>query len=91
VKLSSEAIRVATELGDEDGLLVFVDDTLVAVVTLLQHEMNGEWRGQWFLEAGFGRCCGPQTAPLFDSAQSAQDWILEQLAKPRPPSGLPRL
>jgi hypothetical protein len=87
VTLSSANIRVSTDYGDEDGLLIFVDDALVAVISLLQHEMNGEWRGQWFLEAGFGRCCGPETAPLFDSAQSAQDWILEQLAKPRRQSG----
>jgi hypothetical protein len=84
VKLSSTAVRVATEFGDEDGLLIFIVDTLVAVISLLQNEANGELRGKWFLEAGFGPCWGAHDAPLFASLQLAQNWILEQLAKSRP-------
>jgi hypothetical protein len=54
VKLSSAGIRVATEYGDEDGLLIFVGDALIAVISQLQHEVDGELCGKWFLEAGFG-------------------------------------
>jgi hypothetical protein len=52
--LTLQPTRVATG-GDEEGMLVFAGDRLVAVLVHLSDE-NEIAPGDWYLEAGFGRC-----------------------------------
>jgi hypothetical protein len=69
--------RVATG-SDEEGLLVYADDRLVAVLVHLSEE-NEIAPGDWYLEAGFGsRLDGPYH-PTFASLAAAQDWIVKRL------------
>jgi hypothetical protein len=48
-----EAVTLAGDFGDEQGVLVFVDDSLFAVLSRLG-EIHGELQGQWYIEAYFG-------------------------------------
>ena len=77
--LRLEPVRVATGL-DEDGMLVFVQDRLVAVLVQLSdaHEELGI-AGHWFLETGYGfrLAGGKSTFPDLDAAQA---WISQQLS-----------
>ena len=65
-------VTVAVD-GAEDGMLVFLDERLVAVLTCLG-DQYGPDKGRWFLEAGFGRLDGPNH-PTFADPQEAQTWI----------------
>jgi len=74
--LTLQPTRVATG-ADEEGMLVFVDDRLVAVLVHLSDE-NEVAPGDWYLEFGFGRLDGPNH-PTFPSLEAAQDWIVHRL------------
>ena len=77
--LRLEPVQVATGL-DEDGMLVFAHDRLVAVLVQLSdaHEELGI-AGHWFLETGYGfrLAGGTGTFPDLDAAQA---WISQQLS-----------
>jgi hypothetical protein len=73
VTLTLQSVRVDTGSEDEDGLLVFADGRLVAVLVRLSDE-HGDKAGRWFLEHGFGRLDGT-THPIFDDIETAQAWI----------------
>ncbi|KMO36827.1 hypothetical protein VQ02_14770 [Methylobacterium variabile] len=81
--LTLQPARVRTETEDEQGLLVFADGALAAVLVRLS-AAHGEEEGLWFLEAGFGRLASPQP-PKFADLDAAQDWIARQLAPAPPP------
>ncbi|MFE1601750.1 hypothetical protein [Methylobacterium sp. ID0610] len=73
-RLDSQPARIATGTGSEDGLLLFADGLLVAVVSQLRHSVGDELIGRWFLEAGFGPCA--YRAPeVFDTAEDAKQWV----------------
>jgi hypothetical protein len=76
--VTSMETRVATSLGDKEGLLFFSAGTLVAVFSQLQHESHGELQGKWFLEAGFGPCAHPQ-ALVFDTSEAGRKWVVRQM------------
>ena len=78
--LTLQPVRVAND-HDEEGLLVFAEDRLVAVLVRLSEE-HRDLSGHWFLEAGFGRLDGPHH-PTFPDLDAAQDWIDRQLHQPR--------
>ena len=68
----------------EEGLLIFADDTLVAVVMHLQQSVGKEYRGFWRLEAGFGPCAVAETSrPTFQSQDEAQRWVCERVVHAR--------
>ena len=77
--LRLQPVQVATGL-DEDGMLVFAHDRLVAVLVQLSdaHEELGI-AGHWFLETGYGfrLAGGTGTFPDLDAAQA---WISQQLS-----------
>lgn len=76
--LVASPISVATGSNDREGVLIFSNGLLVAVLVRLQDEAHEELRGSWWLEAGFGPCSvvGP---PLFSDLAEAKDWIGTQL------------
>lgn len=75
--------QVAT-INDEEGMLVFFDGRLVAVLVRLS-DKNEVAPGDWYLEAGFGRGHGP-THPTFPTLDAAQGWIAEHVSRGRVPS-----
>jgi hypothetical protein len=77
VKLQLQPTRVAAM--DTDGLLVFSDAGLAAVLVRLS-DVHGEASGQWFLEAGFGALDRHQR-PIFPDIDAAQNWIVDRIAR----------
>ncbi len=68
----------------EEGLLIFADDALMAVIMHLQKVASGDLQDMWFLEAGFGPCAVSfRTDRTFRSPDEAQQWVKEcvQLAR----------
>ena len=68
--------QVAT-INDEEGMLVFFDGRLVAVLVRLS-DKNEVAPGDWYLEAGFGRGL-EHDHPTFSSLDAAQEWLLRRL------------
>lgn len=77
--LTTKPVSVETASADREGVLVFSDDRLAAVLVRLFDESHEDRRGWWFLEAGFGRC-SVQSPPVFSDLEKAQSWIEHQLA-----------
>ena len=76
MNLSLQPVRIANGY-DEEGMLVFAEDRLLAVLVQLSDE-HGVLAGQWYLEVGFGRLDGPNH-PTFPDLDAAQGWISERL------------
>ncbi len=76
--LRLEPVQVATGL-DEEGVLVFAENRLVAVLVQLSdaHEEQN-LTGQWFLETGYGRSLAGEH-PTFADLDAAQVWISQRL------------
>ncbi len=79
--IALQPAKVDTRSPDRDGFLVFADDALVAVLVRLEDKAHGDWRGHWFLEAGFGRCNPSPQRPAFRSPDDAQNWVLGRLSR----------
>ena len=73
--LTLQPTQVAT-INDEDGMLVFFNGRLVAVLVHLSDE-NEVAPGDWYLEAGFGRGL-EHDHPTFPSLDAAQEWLLRR-------------
>ncbi|AWB24355.1 hypothetical protein DA075_28660 [Methylobacterium currus] len=78
MELTLQPVRVRTGGEAEQGLLVFVDGALAAVLVRLSDEY-GEAAGLWFLEAGFGSLASPQPETFAD-LDAAETWIAQRLA-----------
>lgn len=75
--LSLKPIKIASDDGTEDGLLVLENEALVAVLARLEHAMYLSDVGHWHLEAGFGSCAArPQT---FATLEAALCWVAERM------------
>jgi hypothetical protein len=79
VTFTLQPTQVAT-INDEDGMLVFFDGRLVAVLVRLADE-NEVAPGDWYLEAGFGRGLDGPNHPTFPTLDAAQDWIEERVSR----------
>ena len=78
--LRLQSVQVATGF-DEEGMLVFVHDRLVAVLVQLSdaHEELGI-TGYWFMETRYGFPL-TEKPPLFPDLDAAQAWIGQQLTE----------
>ena len=76
--LSLKSIKVAVDGGgEEDGVLVLREETLVAVLVCLESSIYQEDVGYWHLEAGFGNCAArPDT---FTTREVALRWMAGRL------------
>ena len=74
-------VRVVTGADDEEGRLVFCEERLVAVLVRLPDD-DEIAPGQWFYEAGFGACDGPDH-PTFSSLEDAEDYIVLRMRQAR--------
>lgn len=70
-----QPVKVSTG-HDENGLLLFHGEKLVAVLVQLSEE-EGVAPGQWFLEAGFGIL--HEAYVIFPDLDAAQEWIFKQI------------
>jgi hypothetical protein len=92
LKVFFRPIRVLTDSEDRDGCLVLVNDDLVGVLVRLSADHGPDLAGQWFLEAGFGRC--GENARIFDTLDRARLWVSEQISRglvPDETTGVQRL
>ena len=67
--------------SDEEGMLVYADDRLVAVLVHLSEE-NEVAPGDWYLETGFGSRLDGPNHPTFPDLEAAQDWIAQRVVGP---------
>lgn len=68
------AMKVRTGSGDDNGVLMLLDDHLIAILVELRDDIHGEACGRWALENTFGlfSISAPET---FASIEQAWDWI----------------
>jgi hypothetical protein len=84
-QITRQQTRVATTKHGkaEEGLLIFADGVLVAILTRLSGSLGRDGaalRGRWFLEAGFGPCSViPGDEQVFDSPDVGQDWVRRRI------------
>lgn len=72
---STIALKVRTGSADANGVLMLVDDHLVAILVELVDEVHDQARGRWALEHTFGlfNISAPET---FADVDQAWDWVL---------------
>lgn len=79
--ISLQPMRVLIDGHDSDGRLILADSQLAAVIVRLDGAHHGlERKGQWHLEAGFGRC-NIRDAPLFKTPEEAGAWVERTLMR----------
>ena len=68
------ALKVRTGSADANGMLMLVDDHLVAILVELTDEIHEGARGRWALEQTFGlfNASAPET---FADVDQAWDWV----------------
>lgn len=80
--LRLQPTKVATTSTDEDGVLIYSGDCLVAVIVRLEERVHGDrYAGKWNLEATFGNLPFPPDE-VFEDVEHAQEWILARLNRP---------
>jgi hypothetical protein len=77
MSLRLEPTRIAA--ADAEGLLVYSDDGLVAVLARLS-DLHGEIAGQWYFEAGFGEF-DRHKHMVFREIDAARRWIASQIER----------
>ena len=70
-------VCVDTASEDKEGMLVYSDTCLVAVLVRLSGE-HDQLSGNWFLEHGFGSLQMPNP-PTFSDLGAAQEWIAARI------------
>jgi hypothetical protein len=72
----------------EQGLLIFADDMLLAVITGSQNSVDSSRGGRWVLEVGFGPCAVASGLDvMFQTPEEAQQWVLERVSYKRENEG----
>lgn len=77
MKITFQPVSVAFD-EDQQGLLVFADGALAALLVRLS-DSHGALAGGWFLEVGLGRLESWEK-PVFNDLEVAQDWLAAHLA-----------
>lgn len=75
--LSIQRVKVASDGGSEDGLLVNQGTLLVAILVCLAETFYEGDQGRWHLEVGFGRC--EMKMMTFETLERALRWIADCL------------
>jgi len=71
--ITVEPVRLPDDFGDDEGMLVFRDDILLAVMSRLG-ELHGNLAGRWHIEvyfAGLNRTDVPDTFASLEEARIA--------------------
>ncbi|MFE1598949.1 hypothetical protein [Methylobacterium sp. ID0610] len=79
----TQSVTVNTGSGGEDGVLVFVEDQLVAVLVEIidRQDAGDEPSRPWFLEAGFGPCRDWNKGQTFRSQDEAIAWVVDKISQ----------
>ena len=76
MEVTSQPVRVSVGPLDEEGQMVLVDGTLVAVLVRLTGPYdNPHLHGKWCVRRGFGPLS--EGDELFSTLQEAEDWVLQ--------------
>jgi hypothetical protein len=80
-QITLQPMRVLIDGFDSDGRLILADGQLAAIIVRLDAEHHTpDLRGQWHLEAGFGKCAVvPADTLMWDTPQDAAAWVKEKL------------
>jgi hypothetical protein len=76
-----QPVTLCTDVGDDEALLVFTREQLVAVLTRLS-AVHGMLEGQWFLEAAFHEAltsAPSSVASTFITTGQFETWATERL------------
>jgi hypothetical protein len=81
-----QPIPVNTGSRDQQGCLLLVDGSLVAVLVRLERAEHPDptLAGQWFVEAGFGPCETGQQCLVFATLEDAEDWAVARVIAMKP-------
>lgn len=71
---STIALQVRTGSGDSNGMLMLMDNQLIAVLVELTDDIHGDARGRWALESTFD-LFNPSAPETFVDIDQAWDWI----------------
>lgn len=76
MEVTSQPVRVSVGPLDEEGQMVLVDGTVVAVLVRLTGPYdNPHLHGKWCVQRGFGPLS--EGDDLFSTLQEAEDWVLQ--------------
>ena len=71
-------VRVAAGSDDQEGVLAFANEQLVAVLVRLS-KLHDRMAGSWFLEATFGI---RDAHRVFPDLETAQQWLSSMIRQP---------
>ena len=76
MEITLQPVRVSVGPVDEEGQMVLVDGTLVAVLVRLTGPYdNPHLQGKWCVQRGFGPLS--EGDEVFSSLKEAEDWVLQ--------------
>jgi hypothetical protein len=76
MEVTSQPVRVSVGPLDEEGQMVLVDGTLVAVLVRLTGPYDDpHLHGKWCVQRGFGPLS--EGDELFSTLEEAEDWVLQ--------------
>lgn len=75
VVFTFQPVRIDTATPDEEGLLVFRNEMLIAVAVRLAHVDDTSLRDRWNLEAVFDRL--PRPRRTFADMGEMERWLIE--------------
>ena len=76
MEIALQPVRVSVGLLDEEGRMVLVDGTLVAVLVRLTGPYDDpHLHGKWCVQRGFGPLS--QGNEVFSTLEEAEDWVLQ--------------
>ena len=76
MEISLQPVRVSVGPLDEEGQMVLVDGTLVAVLVRLTGPYdNPHLHGKWCVQRGFGPLS--EGDEVFSTLEEAEDWVLQ--------------
>ncbi len=76
MEITSQPVRVSVGSLDEEGQMVLVDGTMVAVLVRLTGPYDDpHLHGKWCVQRGFGPLS--EGDELFSTLEEAEDWVLQ--------------
>lgn len=73
-RTSTITMQVRTGSADNNGVLMLLDDQLIALLIELTDDVHGPARGRWALESTFG-LFNISTPETFANIEQAWDWL----------------
>jgi hypothetical protein len=74
--ISRKHVRIATGSSDQNGVLFFANDCLIAILVCLSEPSHGTLKGRWFLECRFGDLASARAPETFSDIDAAEAWLI---------------